>query len=76
VITPPQNTSQQPSEINDNQAIYSVTPSDLSRAVSREVEGLDIIPARGWIRDENGDVILVSYDEVTAAQARLHPGEL
>ncbi len=22
----------------------------------------DIVPARGWIRDENGDVILVSYD--------------
>jgi hypothetical protein len=57
VLTQPQNTSQKPSEINNNQPIYS----------------LDIIPARGWIRDENGDVILVSYDEVTAAPGACIP---
>ena len=31
-------------------------------AAPRLRSGLNIIPARGWIRDENGDVILVSYD--------------
>jgi filamentous hemagglutinin family protein len=46
VLTQPQNISQKRSEIDNNQAISS----------------LDIIPARGWIKDENGDVILVSYD--------------
>jgi filamentous hemagglutinin family protein len=46
VLTQPQETSQKPAEINNNPAISS----------------LDIVPARGWIRDENGDVILVSYD--------------
>ncbi|MGB3401422.1 MAG: filamentous hemagglutinin N-terminal domain-containing protein [Microcoleaceae cyanobacterium] len=46
VLTQPQNTSQQRSEIDQSQPISS----------------LDIIPARGWIRDENGDIILVSYD--------------
>ena len=33
-----------------------------SSAAPRLRSGLNIIPARGWIRDENGDVILVSYD--------------
>jgi large exoprotein involved in heme utilization and adhesion len=42
----PRNSSQRRSETEDNQPISS----------------LDIVPARGWIRDENGDVILVSYD--------------
>jgi hypothetical protein len=42
----PRNTSQKRSETEDNQPISS----------------LDLVPARGWIRDENGDVILVSYD--------------
>ncbi|MGB3404922.1 MAG: filamentous hemagglutinin N-terminal domain-containing protein [Microcoleaceae cyanobacterium] len=54
VLSQPQNTSQQRSEINNNQAISSLAP--------RLRSGLNIIPARGWIRDENGDVILVSYD--------------
>ncbi len=30
----------------------------------------DIVPARGWIRDENGDVILVSYDPTKAGVRR------
>jgi large exoprotein involved in heme utilization and adhesion len=46
VPSQPRNSSQKRSETEDNQPISS----------------LDIIPARGWIRDENGDVILVSYD--------------
>jgi large exoprotein involved in heme utilization and adhesion len=29
---------------------------------NQQISSLDIIPARGWIRDENGDVILVDYD--------------
>ncbi len=67
VLTQPQNTSQKPTEINNNNAISSVTPS--------AVEGLDIIPARGWIRDENGDVILVSYDPTKTAINR-QPSQL
>ncbi|MGB3401550.1 MAG: filamentous hemagglutinin N-terminal domain-containing protein [Microcoleaceae cyanobacterium] len=49
VLTQPQNTSQQRSEIDQSLPISS----------------LDIVPARGWIRDENGDIILVSYDPTT-----------
>ena len=44
----------------------SHTPSAARRNASRTPNqprsSLDIVPARGWIRDENGDVILVSYD--------------
>ena len=29
---------------------------------SSQVSSLDIIPARGWIRNDKGEVILVSYD--------------
>ncbi len=61
VATQPHNSSQQRSEIEDNQPISS----------------LDIIPARGWIRDENGDVILVSYDPtktgIQPQQSNPHP---
>jgi filamentous hemagglutinin family protein len=38
---------------------------DQSRTKTEEnqpISSLDIVPARGWIRDENGDVILVDYD--------------
>ncbi len=48
-----QNLSLQPSyNTNDRAATVDAQP----------ISSLDIIPARGWIRDENGDVILVSYD--------------
>ncbi len=33
-----------------------------SKIDAQPISSLNIIPARGWIRDENGDVILVSYD--------------
>ena len=57
VPTQSQNTSQRRSEIDNNQPISS----------------LDIVPARGWIRDENGDVILVSYDPTeTGVQRQQH----
>ncbi|MGB3404469.1 MAG: filamentous hemagglutinin N-terminal domain-containing protein [Microcoleaceae cyanobacterium] len=59
VVRRPQNTSQNSSEINHNQPISS----------------LDIIPARGWIKDENGDVILVSYDPTKTAINR-QPAQL
>jgi hypothetical protein len=36
--------------------------STVSRTTNEPISSLDIVPARGWIRDENGDVILVSYD--------------
>jgi filamentous hemagglutinin family protein len=53
----PRNTSQQRSETDENQPISS----------------LDIVLARGWIRDENGDVILVSYDPTkTGVQRQQH----
>ncbi len=51
-VPSPQNrsTSTQPSRTEPNQPRTSA----------------DIIPARGWIRNENGDVILVSYDAVNS----------
>jgi filamentous hemagglutinin family protein len=61
VPSQPRNPSQRPSEAEDNQTISS----------------LDIVPARGWIRDENGDVILVSYDPTKTGIQRqpsnIHP---
>ena len=36
--------------------------STASRTPNQPRSSLDIVPARGWIRDQNGDVILVSYD--------------
>ncbi len=30
----------------------------------------DLVPARGWIRDQNGDVILVSYDPTKTGVSR------
>jgi large exoprotein involved in heme utilization and adhesion len=59
VPSQPRNSSQKRSETEDNQPISS----------------LDIIPARGWIRDENGDVILVSYDP-TKTGVRRQPAQL
>ncbi|WP_413160435.1 filamentous hemagglutinin N-terminal domain-containing protein [Capilliphycus salinus ALCB114379] len=38
-----------------NHSNYSPTPN-------QPVSSLDIIPARGWIRNQKGEVILVSYD--------------
>ncbi len=59
VATQSRNSSRTRSEVDNNQPISS----------------LDIIPARGWIRDENGDVILVSYDPTKTAvpQPPYHP---
>ena len=59
VPSQPQNTSQRRSETEDNQPIYS----------------LDVVLARGWIRDENGDVILVSYDPTKTGVQR-QPSQL
>jgi filamentous hemagglutinin family protein len=56
----PRNSSQRRSETEDNQPISS----------------LDLVPARGWIRDENGDVILVGYDPTKTGvrrQSMQHP---
>ena len=50
------------------------TPSPLGQNSSNSPNpprsSLDIIAARGWIRDENGDVILVSYDPTKTAIQR------
>jgi hypothetical protein len=59
VLSRPRNSSQRRSETEDNQPISS----------------LDIIPARGWIRDENGDVILVGYDPTKTGVQR-QPSQL
>jgi large exoprotein involved in heme utilization and adhesion len=38
---------------------------------NQPLSSLEIVPARGWIRNENGDVILVSYDPTqTGVQQR------
>ena len=45
-----------------SQPLSSAAPRLPSTSLRTSRSGLNIIPARGWIRDENGDVILVSYD--------------
>ncbi|MEA5519113.1 filamentous hemagglutinin N-terminal domain-containing protein [Limnoraphis robusta] len=37
------------------------------------IDSRTIVPARGWIRDENGDVILVSYDPTKTGVQRQQP---
>ncbi len=46
----------------------TVRPSQTS---NQPISSLDIIPARGWIRTENGDVILVGYDPNNKGVQRL-----
>jgi filamentous hemagglutinin family protein len=48
--------SRQPSQKDNNRT---------AKVDEQPISSLDIIPARGWIRNENGDVILVSYDPTT-----------
>jgi filamentous hemagglutinin family protein len=64
-VSRPNHTLSQQSSHNNNSAI---------RIDEQPISSLDIIPARGWIRDENGDVILVSYDPTqTTVQRQLMP---
>jgi large exoprotein involved in heme utilization and adhesion len=44
-------------QINQNQRQQSPR-----KTAEEPISSLDIVPARGWIRTENGDVILVGYD--------------
>ncbi len=37
-------------------------PRNISPNLNQPVSSLDIVPARGWIRNEKGEVILVGYD--------------
>ena len=55
-------TSTQPSRTEPSSPRTSAAPRLPSTPLRTSRSGLNIIPARGWIRDENGDVILVSYD--------------
>ncbi|MFZ1028075.1 MAG: hypothetical protein WAN66_17860 [Limnoraphis robusta] len=42
-----------------------------SNKQNQPVSSLNIIPARGWIRTQNGDVILVGYDPKNTGVKRL-----
>ncbi|MFY7804540.1 MAG: hypothetical protein ACOVQ7_14050 [Limnoraphis robusta] len=42
-----------------------------SNKQNKPVSSLNIIPARGWIRTQNGDVILVGYDPKNTGVQRL-----
>ena len=65
----------------DLESRHNHTPSQKSRVQSntstssnQPVSSLDIVPARGWIRTENGDVILVGYDPTqTGVQRQPQP---
>jgi hypothetical protein len=35
---------------------------NISPNLNQPISSLDIVPARGWIRNEKGEVILVGYD--------------
>ncbi|WP_413160765.1 filamentous hemagglutinin N-terminal domain-containing protein [Capilliphycus salinus ALCB114379] len=60
-VTPQANTSSEPpqqqSENSDNNTVDSRT----------------IVPARGWVRDENGNVLLVGYDPTNMGVQRQRP---
>jgi filamentous hemagglutinin family protein len=45
-----------------NSTTSSRVGRNTSRTLNQPRSSLDLIPARGWIRNENGEVILVSYD--------------
>ncbi|WP_413167913.1 filamentous hemagglutinin N-terminal domain-containing protein [Capilliphycus salinus ALCB114379] len=47
---------------NDTPSQKSRVQSNTSTNYNQPVSSLDIVPARGWIRNEKGEVILVSYD--------------
>ncbi|WP_413163458.1 hypothetical protein ACL6C3_29025 [Capilliphycus salinus ALCB114379] len=42
-----------------------------STQLEQPVSSLNIVPARGWIRTENGDVMLVGYDPTKTGVQRL-----
>ncbi len=65
-------------ELPEAESRRSRRPSTVRRNTARTDNqprsSADIIPARGWIRDENGDVILVSYDPTkTGVQRQRQP---
>ncbi|WP_413160419.1 filamentous hemagglutinin N-terminal domain-containing protein [Capilliphycus salinus ALCB114379] len=52
-------------------SVNPIQRRESSRITAEEqpISSLNIVPARGWIRDENGDIILVGYDP-TGTQVR------
>ncbi len=65
-------------ELNFEDNSYSVnanlrTQQNPIQSSHQSISSLEIVPARGWIRDENGDVILVSYDPTQTGVQRQRP---
>ncbi|MGB3404499.1 MAG: filamentous hemagglutinin N-terminal domain-containing protein [Microcoleaceae cyanobacterium] len=60
--------------IEEEKRSRSIRPARISTTTTEEQElsSQDLIPARGWIRDENGDVILVGYDPTVTQAQRNH----
>jgi large exoprotein involved in heme utilization and adhesion len=50
--------------------------STVSRTANEPISSLDIVPARGWIRNEKGEVILVSYDPTKTGVQRPRQGTI
>ena len=72
-LVEPVRSSPNPSTSTSTQASRTEPNQPRSSAAPRLRSGLNIIPARGWIRDQNGDVILVSYDPTkTGVQRQQH----
>ena len=59
---------------NPSSQQFSYHNHSVATVNEQPISSLDIIPARGWIRDQNGDIILVSYDPTkTTVQRQLMP---
>ena len=56
---------------SSSSALNNPTLRPSSEKPDQPVSSLDIIPARGWIRTQNGDVILVGYDPTKTGVQRL-----
>ncbi len=54
--------SDQISEVSETSINPNQRRQSAKKVTEQPISSLDIIPARGWVRTENGDVILVGYD--------------
>jgi large exoprotein involved in heme utilization and adhesion len=58
---------------NHSSSQKSRVQRNISPNLNQPVSSLDIVPARGWIRNEKGEVILVGYDPTKTGVIRQRP---
>ncbi|MEL7039131.1 MAG: S-layer family protein [Cyanobacteria bacterium J06592_8] len=71
-VTPPVNQSAKPHQQQSRKANRNTRNNYTQNNQNNPIDSRTIIPARGWIRNENGEVILVGYDPTTTGVIRQH----